>query len=85
MGVSAVTFPGGVPFAGDDTAEVVQGTAGVTIDVLANDVGPADPALALDPASLASSSARPSAWPRGASIPTRASATIFYKPRLDHW
>ena len=33
-------LPGGVPFAGDDTAEVVQNTlAAIPIDVLANDVG----------------------------------------------
>ena len=40
LGVANPAFPGGVPFAGDDNAEVVQNTvAAIPIDVLANDVG----------------------------------------------
>ena len=38
LGVTNPAFPGGVPFAGDDTAEVIQGTvAAIPVDVLAND------------------------------------------------
>ena len=40
LGVANPAFPGGVPFAGDDNAEVIQNTvAAIPIDVLANDVG----------------------------------------------
>lgn len=40
MGLANPVFPGGVPFAGDDTAEVIQGTvAAIPINVTANDVG----------------------------------------------
>ncbi|MBS1110497.1 MAG: hypothetical protein H6Q88_2489, partial [Anaeromyxobacteraceae bacterium] len=40
LGVANPAFPGGAPFAGDDSAEVIQNTvAAIPIDVLANDVG----------------------------------------------
>ena len=51
LGVASPAFPGGVPFAGDDTAEVIQNTvAPIAINVLANDVGGP---LGLNAASLA--------------------------------
>ena len=46
---NAPAYPAGVPFAGDDTAEVVQNTAAaIGIDVLANDTG-----AGINPATLA--------------------------------
>ncbi len=47
--VNAPAYPAGVPFVGDDTAETIQGSGAVFIDVLANDTGGTGGATILTP------------------------------------